>query len=76
MGRYGELYIATRCGRPTTNYPEGGVQEARSRESDHRCQTGWTGIIARAMHVFATSLGEQFLELGELAAITEVEHTE
>jgi len=36
-------------------------------------QTGWTGIIARAMHVFATSTAEQFLELGKAAAITEVE---
>ncbi|HKC51113.1 MAG TPA: glucosidase, partial [Myxococcota bacterium] len=35
-------------------------------------QTGWTGIIARAMHVFATSTAEQFLELGKLAGITEV----
>src|SRR5438093_1098525 len=36
-------------------------------------QTGWTGTIARAMHVFATSTAEQFLELGKAAAITEVE---
>src|SRR5207302_3392423 len=36
-------------------------------------QTGWTGIIARLMHVFATSTAEQFLELGRAAAITEVE---
>jgi Mannosylglycerate hydrolase MGH1-like glycoside hydrolase domain len=36
-------------------------------------QTGWTGIIARAMHLFATSTAEQFLELGTAAAITEVE---
>jgi hypothetical protein len=36
-------------------------------------QTGWTGIIARAMHLFATSTAEQFLELGKVAGITEVE---
>ena len=36
-------------------------------------QTGWTGIIARAMHLFATTTAEQALELGKLAAITEVE---
>jgi hypothetical protein len=36
-------------------------------------QTGWTGIIARAMHLFATSTAEEFLELGKLAAITELE---
>ena len=27
-------------------------------------QTGWTGIIARAMHLFATSTPKEFLELG------------
>jgi hypothetical protein len=36
-------------------------------------QTGWTGIIARAMHLFATTTPEQILELGKFAAITEVE---
>ena len=36
-------------------------------------QTGWTGIIARAMHLFATSSAEQFVELGKAAGITEVE---
>jgi Mannosylglycerate hydrolase MGH1-like glycoside hydrolase domain len=36
-------------------------------------QTGWTGVIARAMHLFATSTAEQFLELGKAAGITEVE---
>jgi hypothetical protein len=36
-------------------------------------QTGWTGIIARGMHLFATTTSEQVLKLGKLAAITEVE---
>jgi hypothetical protein len=36
-------------------------------------QTGWTGIVARAMHLFATTTPEQMLELGKLAAITETE---
>ncbi len=36
-------------------------------------QTGWTGVIARGMHLFATSTGEQFLELGRAAAVVEVE---
>ncbi|HEY1436866.1 MAG TPA: glucosidase [Casimicrobiaceae bacterium] len=36
-------------------------------------QTGWTGIVARGMHLFATSTGAQFLTLGKAAAITEVE---
>ena len=36
-------------------------------------QTGWTGIIARAMHLFATTTAEQVLKLGKLAGVTEVE---
>jgi mannosylglycerate hydrolase MGH1-like protein len=36
-------------------------------------QTGWTGGIARAMHLFATTTAEQALELGKVAAVTEVE---
>ena len=35
-------------------------------------QTGWTGIVARMMHLFATTTPEQALELGKLAAVTEV----
>ena len=35
-------------------------------------QTGWTGIVARGMHLFATSNEEQFLELGKKAGVTEV----
>jgi hypothetical protein len=31
-------------------------------------QTGWTGVIARAMHLFATTSAEQILELGKDAA--------
>jgi hypothetical protein len=36
-------------------------------------QTGWTGLIARAMHLFATTTPEQALELGKRAGVTEVE---
>jgi mannosylglycerate hydrolase MGH1-like protein len=36
-------------------------------------QTGWTGIVARSMHLFATSTAQQYLELGRIATITEVE---
>ena len=36
-------------------------------------QTGWTGIIARAMHMFATSTAEQVLELGQKAVLVETE---
>ena len=36
-------------------------------------QTGWTGILARLMHLFATTTAEQALELGKKAAVTEVE---
>ncbi|HEY7284488.1 MAG TPA: hypothetical protein VH497_03520 [Vicinamibacterales bacterium] len=35
-------------------------------------QTGWTGIIARIMHLFATTPAEQLLELGRKAAVVEV----
>jgi len=34
-------------------------------------QTGWTGVIARAMHLFATTTAEQVLELGKAAAMVE-----
>jgi len=36
-------------------------------------QTGWTGIIARIMHLFATSTSEEVLELGKAAAFHQVE---
>jgi len=36
-------------------------------------QTGWTGIIARILHLFATTRAKQLLELGKVAAVTEVE---
>lgn len=35
-------------------------------------QTGWTGIVARMMHLFATTTPEQALELGKMAAVVEV----
>ncbi len=35
-------------------------------------QTGWTGIIARAMHLFATTTPEQVLAIGKAAGVTEV----
>jgi hypothetical protein len=35
-------------------------------------QTGWTGVIARLMHLFATSTGEEFLQRGRAAAVEEV----
>jgi hypothetical protein len=36
-------------------------------------QTGWTGIIARALHLFATTTADQVLQLGKTAAIVEIE---
>ena len=36
-------------------------------------QTGWTGVIARIMHLFATTTPEQAREAGAVAAIVEVE---
>jgi Glycosyl hydrolase family 63 C-terminal domain len=38
-------------------------------------QTGWTGIVARMMHLFAISTPEQALELGKMAAVVEVQNT-
>ena len=38
-------------------------------------QTGWTGIVTRFMHLFGSSTAEQFLEIGALAAVVEVEPT-
>jgi hypothetical protein len=35
-------------------------------------QTGWTGIVARMMHLFGTTTPEQALALGKAAAVTEV----
>jgi len=34
-------------------------------------QTGWTGVIARAMHLFATTTAQQALELGKNAGAIE-----
>ena len=36
-------------------------------------QTGWTGMIARAMHLFATTTSEQVLQLGKAAPVTEIQ---
>jgi len=36
-------------------------------------QTGWTGVVARAMHLFATSTADQVLDLGKVAGFVEVE---
>ncbi len=36
-------------------------------------QTGWTGVIARAMHLFATTSAEQVLERGKAAAVEDLE---
>ena len=39
-------------------------------------QTGWTGVIARDMHLFATTTADQVLELGKVAAFVETEPEE
>jgi hypothetical protein len=36
-------------------------------------QTGWTGVVARGMHLFATSTGAEFLEHGKAAGAMEGE---
>jgi hypothetical protein len=35
-------------------------------------QTGWTGVIARLMHLFASTTPAQVLALGKFAAVTEI----
>jgi hypothetical protein len=35
-------------------------------------QTGWTGVVARGMHLFATTSAEQVLEFGKLAAVVDL----
>ena len=36
-------------------------------------QTGWTGAIARTMHLFATTTAEQMLELGKIASVMDMQ---
>jgi hypothetical protein len=36
-------------------------------------QTGWTGIIARIMHLYATTTAEEVLQLGKMAFLVEIE---
>jgi hypothetical protein len=36
-------------------------------------QTGWTGVIARAMHLFATSTADEVLKFNQVAAAIETE---
>ncbi len=36
-------------------------------------QTGWTGVIARIMHLFETTTAEQALSLGKVAAVMEMD---
>ena len=38
-------------------------------------QTGWTGVVARAMHLFATTTAEQVLQLGKYAAVVDVQQS-
>ncbi len=35
-------------------------------------QTGWTGVVARGMHLFATTTAAQVLQLGKTAAVVDV----
>jgi len=39
-------------------------------------QTGWTGIVARLMHLFGSSTADQVLELGKLVAVVEVDRAQ
>jgi hypothetical protein len=39
-------------------------------------QTGWTGVVARTMHLFATTTAEQLLHLGKAAGVVEIDKTD
>jgi hypothetical protein len=39
-------------------------------------QTGWTGMVARGMHMFATTTAEQVLRLGKMAPVVGVQKEE
>lgn len=39
-------------------------------------QTGWTGIVARTMHLFATTTPEQIVRLGKMAGVVEVQQSQ
>jgi hypothetical protein len=39
-------------------------------------QTGWTGVVARIMHLFATTTPEQIVGLGKTAAVVETPRSE
>jgi hypothetical protein len=39
-------------------------------------QTGWTGIVARGMHLFATTTAEQVLQLGKIAGVIEIDKSQ
>jgi len=36
-------------------------------------QTGWTGIVARVMHMFSTTTAQQVIALGQKATLVETE---
>lgn len=36
-------------------------------------QTGWTGVVARTMHLFATTTSKQILEVGKMAGFIEID---
>jgi hypothetical protein len=50
----------------TTYYSDNGAGLGASH------QTGWTGITARIMHLFATTTGEQVIELGKSSGVKEL----
>jgi hypothetical protein len=55
-------------GSPTTEYFHG--DNGAGLGASHR--TGWTGIIARAMHLFASTTADQALERGKVASFTRI----
>ena len=87
-GRIASLFLRGKDGRRPVNGGEQKLQEDphwrdyvqfyEYFHGDHGAglgashQTGWTGFIARGLHLFATTTAEQVLELGKGAAFEEV----
>jgi hypothetical protein len=71
--KWGPYLSAGQWGTVREDYSESGDGQADRRLAAILNETGWTGIVARVMHLFATSTAEQFLELGKVAGIVEVE---
>jgi len=64
--RLNVLFLRGQNGRRPANRGHGaGLGESH--------QTGWTAVVARGVHLFATTAAEQAREVGKTAAAVEIE---